>query len=136
MTKIPKEQQSNNDGYMALLVSLFVTTAIGCFVVIMGLMIFVSGLYHWWFIFVMPFALIISMLPAILTAVVARVCQLKNKGLHRLMIGVVYGVLSIGAFVFAVSDKLSKQQIIGYGFGILLFCTIIGFISARVLPDE
>lgn len=134
MTKIPKEQQSNNDSYMALLVSLFVTTVIGCFVIIMGLMIFVNGLYHWWFIFVMPFALVTMMLPMIITTMIAKLLKLQKRFVYRVAIGIIYGILANGFFVWFWHSKMA-QTVVEMVL-IMVACMVIGIFSARRLPDN
>lgn len=53
-----------------------------------------------------------------------------------MIVGAIYGIMGGGIFTFFAYKEWDKTEVISSVAVIFTICTIIGFISARFLPDK
>lgn len=138
--KIKKPKSNFYDGYIKMPMLMTKITTVFCFVGVIGLWVYLADIpMHWRLIAsvaVFVVSIQISILSIVITTIIVGLLKLKQCCLHRMIVGVIYGMVSSGSFLFFMYNEWNKERLIGGVVAIFLICTIIGFVSARVLPDE
>lgn len=130
----------SNDGYIKMSIVMTKIMGIICLFGMLGLWLFMMDIpIHWRFIMsimVFIFSMKIAILSIATTAIIAWLLKLKKCFWHRMMVGIIYGMTGSGIFTFFAYKEWDKTEVISGVVVIFPICIIIGFISARVLPDK
>lgn len=132
-------RKHSNDGYIKMSMQMTIKMSVLCLIGTLGLWLMVDIPIHWRFIISMMvfiFSMKIAILSIAITAIIAWLLKLKKCFWHRMMAGIIYGITGGGIFTFFAYKEWDKAEVIGGVVVIFLICAIIGFISARALPDE
>lgn len=117
---------------LGLLIGITMAFYIAC---VVFLMIYYSGHFFWFIIWIGHFTLQVIVPSAFGAVIIARLFKFKKVFWSRLLIGIIYSVFAMVALIYHW-QHFGERQNIGYDIAIFLICTIIGFVSARALPDD
>lgn len=132
-------RKHSNEGYIKMSMQMTIKMSVLCLIGTLGLWLMVDIPIHWRFIIsiiVFIFSMKIAILSIATTAIIAWLLKLKRNFWHRIVAGIIYGITGGGIFTFFAYKEWDKTEVISGVVVIFPICTIIGFISARVLPDE
>lgn len=132
-------RKHSNEGYIKMSMLMTIKMSVLCLIGTLGLWLMVDIPIHWRFIIsimVFIFSMKIAILSIATTAIIAWLLKLKRNFWHRMVAGIIYGMTGSGIFAFFAHKEWDKTEVISGVVVIFLICTIIGFVSARALPDE
>lgn len=136
-----KKPKSNINGNCIIMFLLMVgLSSLAYAISVILAMIFIDGMFHWLLIFLFHFIAIFFIPPSLIISVLAYLLKLKKGFLNGTIIGLMYATLVVGGVAFHFSrdygaPTINKEDSLVLCVAFVL-CTIIGFVSARALPDE
>lgn len=95
---------------MKMLLPMVGMTTIAYVIFVLALMVFESIMYFWGLILVVYFAIKIILPPAILIIMIARVFRWTNKSLHKMVVGLLYGVVGSGLCCLLCMKNLANKK--------------------------
>lgn len=137
MKNMFKTKSNTENIYDILFISMFKLSIMICVVGALLGAIFVHPFVLMLAMFLLPFVLIGLFFSLKIVKIITRSFKFTNHFKFRIMVGLSYAILAdiyVILYLFSIDKEIVQEW--GVLFLIFVLCTIIGFISAKVLPNE